>query len=200
MKHKEARERDIAESLRKYNQDVHPRGETLPEEQQIYRVKVVSTFLKAGVPLSKMDSFRDLLEENAFRLTDRRNMQDYVPFILKEEETRIQSEIDGQQLSVILDGTSRLGEALAVVLRFVNSDWSVQQRLVRVQMLSKSLAGEEIARELISVLSVSYSIRQNDLLAAMRDRASTNNVAMHTLKIVYPLVVDIQCRMFLTYN
>ena len=193
MKHKEARERDIAESLRKYNQDVHPRGETLPEEQQIYRVKVVSTFLKAGVPLSKMDSFRDLLEENAFRLTDRRNMQDYVPFILKEEETRIQPEIDGQQLSVIIDGTSRLGEALAVVLRFVNSDWSVQQRLVRVQMLSKSLAGEEIARELISVLSVSYSIRQNDLLAAMRDRASTNNVAMHTLKIVYPLVVDIGC-------
>ena len=72
-----------------------------------------------------MDSFRDLLEENAFRLTDRRNMQDYVPFILKEEETRIHSEIDGQQLSVIFYVTSRLGEALAVVLRFVNRDWSV---------------------------------------------------------------------------
>ena len=79
IKHKEARERDIAASLRKYNKDVHPRRESLPEEQQVYRV---STFLKAGVPLSKMDSFRDLLEENAFRLTDRRNMQDYVPFIL----------------------------------------------------------------------------------------------------------------------
>ena len=88
----------------KYNKDVHPRGESLPEEKYIYRVKVVSSFLKAGVPLSKMNSFRDLLEENAFRLTDRRNMQDYVPFILKEEETRIHSEIDGQQLSVICDG------------------------------------------------------------------------------------------------
>ena len=85
-----------------------------------------------------MDSFRDLLEENAFRLTDRRNMQDYVPFILKEEETRIHSEIDGQQFSVIFYGTSRLGEALAVVLRFLNRDWSVQQRLIRMQILSKS--------------------------------------------------------------
>ena len=98
-------------------------------------------------------------------------MQDYVPFILKEEETHIHSEIDGQQLSVIFDGTSRLGEALVVVLRFVNRDWSVQQRLVRMQMLSKSLAVEEIARELINVLSITYSIRPINLQAAMRDRA-----------------------------
>ena len=49
------------------------------------------------------------------------------------------------------------GEALAVVLRSVGSDWSVEQRLVRVQMLSKSLAGEEVARKIISVLSVTYS-------------------------------------------
>ena len=124
---KEAREKDIVESLRKYNK------ETLPEQQQVYRVKVITAFLKAGVPLNKMESFRDLLEENAFRLTDRHHMHDYVPFILKEEESRIHSEIDGQQLSVIFDGTSRLGEALAVVLRFVSSDWSVEQRLVRVQ-------------------------------------------------------------------
>ena len=109
-----------------------------------------------------MESFRDLLEENAFRLTDRCHVHDYVPFILKEEESRICSEIDGQQLSVIFDGTSRLGEALAVVLHFVSSDWSVEQRLVRVQMLSKSLTGEEIARELINVVSVTYSIRSNN--------------------------------------
>lgn len=177
LESKEARERDIADSLRKYNETIHLRGETLPEDQQIYRVKVVTAFLKAGVALNKLDSFRDILEDNAFRLSDRRNMHDYIPFILKEEESRIRSEIQGQQLSVIFDGTSRLGEALAVILRFV-ADWSLQQRLVRVQMLSKSLTGEEIAKELISVLSVTYSIHSNNLLATMRDRASTNNVSV----------------------
>ena len=55
-------------------------------------------FIEAGVPLV---SFRDLLEENAFHLSDRHNMQDYVPFILKEEEKRLQSE----QLSVSFDHT-----------------------------------------------------------------------------------------------
>ena len=96
------RERDIASSLKKYNDEVHPRGETLPEQQQVYRVMVVRTFLKAGVPLSKVEKFRDIFEENAFRLADRHGMHDIVPFILREEETRITTEIDGRMVSVIL--------------------------------------------------------------------------------------------------
>ena len=60
-------------------------------------------------------------------------------------------------------------------------------------MLSKSLCGEEIARELINVLSVTYGVQSKYVLGAMRDRASTNTVAMHTLKIIYPSVVDIGC-------
>ena len=44
--------------------------------------------------------------------------------------------------------------------------------------------GEEVARELISVLSVTYGVRSSNLLASMRDRASVNNVAMRTLKVV----------------
>lgn len=120
-------------------------------------------------------------------------MSDYVPFIIKDEENLICREIEGKQLSVIFDGTSRIGEALAIVLRFVNDDFSIQQRLVRMQMLAKSLSGEEIARELITVLSVTYRIHPDNLLGAMRDRASTNNVAMRTLLIVYPKVVDIGC-------
>ena len=177
-----------------YNDENHPRGETLPESQQVYRVKVVMAFPKAGMPLSKIESFRSILEENSFRLTDRRSMHDYVPFVLKEEENRIRSEISGRKLSVIFDGTSRLGEALAIVLRFISDDWRVHHRIVRVQMLSKSLTGEEIASELISVLSTAYSIHRKHLIGAMRDRASTTNgVAMQTLKVVYPFIVDIGC-------
>ena len=96
-------------------------------------------------------------------------MYDYIPFILKQEESVIKEEVAGRNLSVIFDGTSRLGEALAMVVRFIGDDWDIQQRLLRVQMLSKSLTGEEIARELISVLSVSYSIKSGCVIGAMRD-------------------------------
>ena len=51
-------EKDIAQALLKYNEDVHLEGETLPVEQQVYRVKVVRALLIAGVPLHKLTSFR----------------------------------------------------------------------------------------------------------------------------------------------
>ena len=47
------------------------KGETLPAEMQLYRVKVLTAFLRAAVPLSKLEFFRELLEGGAYRLSDR---------------------------------------------------------------------------------------------------------------------------------
>ena len=58
--------------------------------------------------------------------------------------------------------------------------------VVRVQLLAKSLSGEEIACEIISVLSTSYGINSDRLLACMRDGAAANGVAVRTLSILYP--------------
>ena len=193
MELKEARQKDIADVLKRHNEATHARGETLPDNQQIYRIKVATCFLRAGVLISKIVHFRDLLEENAFRVSDRRHMSDLIPFILKEEQERIKAEISGRPVSVIFDGTTRLGEALAVVLRYVADDWSIQQRLVCLQLLAKSLTGEEIACELVKVISTVYGIDSNRLLASMRDGASSNGVAIRTLKIVYPKCMDIIC-------
>lgn len=55
-------------------------------------------------------------------------------------------------MSVVFDGTTRPGEATAVVIRFIDDSFEIQQRLVRLQLLSKSMTGEEIAREIISTL------------------------------------------------
>ena len=55
------------------------------------------------------------------------------------------------------------------------------------------MTGKEIARELISVLSVEYGITPDRLLAAMRDRASVNGVAMQTVKVVFPDLLDVGC-------
>jgi len=49
----------------------HVNGGTLPESLQVYRVKVLRTFLQAGVPLQKLDVFRTLLEENGYRLCEK---------------------------------------------------------------------------------------------------------------------------------
>ncbi len=59
------------------------------------------------------------------------------------------------------------------------------------------MTGEEVARELIFVL---YGIGSDQLLGAMRDRASVNNVAMATLKVVYPTILDVGCLSHTIYN
>ncbi len=117
LQRKEARDKDLAEALKKHDQSNHQKGDSLPESQRIYRVKVATTFLKAGIPFEKNRFFRELLEENAFRLVDKRYMFDMIPFILNEEKTRIKAEIADKHVSVIFDGTSRLGEVLVVIIR-----------------------------------------------------------------------------------
>lgn len=179
--------------MKQYNDATHSKGETLPDEQRVYRVRVLKTFLRAGVPLAKLKYFRELLEEGAYRLTDPRHMLDIVPFVLAQERDQVKKAVEGHFLSVIFDGTSRLGEVLVMVLRFIDDDFKIQQRLVRMMFLMKSLTAEETARELINVLSVSFTIQPHLLLAAMRDGASVNHVAMCTVSIVYPHVLDIGC-------
>ena len=55
------------------------------------------------------------------------------------------------------------------------------------------MSGEETARELLSVLSTEYAIASSNLLAVMHDCASVNTVAMQTVKVLYPSVLDIGC-------
>ena len=192
LKEKGGRESDIAQAFREYEQAVHPVGESLSEDHKLWRIKVVSTFLKAGIPLAKIDLLRELLEEHAYSLSDRRGMSDLIPFLLMKEQHKIKAELEGRNVSVIFDGTTRLGEALVIILRFVD-DFVIKQRLVRFLTLTKSLTGEQLARELINVLSVEYGITSDRVVASMRDRASVNGVAMRTIQIVYRRMIDVGC-------
>ena len=194
LKTKQAREADLALALEKHDSETHRKGETLPESQKVYRAKVVIALMEAGIPLSKLDcpGVRELLEENSFRLTDSRHMMDMIPFILQKQRTQVRDEIQEKDISIIFDGTTRLGEVLVVVDRFLE-EWTVKQRLVSVQFLQKSVNGDELARSIISVLSVSLGIESGRLLAVMRDGASVNAAALRTVAIVYPSLLDVCC-------
>ena len=50
---KEARERDIANKLTDYNEDTHMVGESIAERSQVFHVKVVSAFLRAGIDVQR---------------------------------------------------------------------------------------------------------------------------------------------------
>ena len=156
LRQKAKRERDLAEVLRTYDDRNHPKGETLSMESRVFRVKIITAFLKAGVAINKIDCFRSILEESSYRLTSGSHMAEFIPVVRQEEIKTIQDELTGREISIVFDGTTRLGEALVVLVRFLDSEWTIQQRLTRFLWLAKSLKGEEVAREIISVLAREY--------------------------------------------
>lgn len=181
---------NIAKSLKEYDAKHQPSGETLPECTRLYRIRVLEAFLKAGVPLLKIDIFRGLLEEHGYSLSDSSNLRKMIPFILESEIKQIKESI---HISVIFEGTTHVCEALVVVVRYVDDDWVIQEKVCRLMLLAKSLSGEEVARQLITALSTQLSVPAHLVLAFMRDRAAVNGVAMRTVSILYNKMIDIGC-------
>ena len=100
-------------------------GETLPLEQQTYRVKVVGKNLPSCCSSTeKIGIFLKYSGTNTYRLSDRRHMSDFIPFVLKQEQDMIKKETPDEHVSVTFDGTTCLGEALAVVIRYVSEQTS----------------------------------------------------------------------------
>ena len=181
--------------MRMFDHEHHPIGETIPEKERAFRFdhEVIETFLKGGVALSKFRHFRPLLERLGTRLADRSTLARMVPLVLSRENGFIKEWIKDKHVSVVFDGSSRLGEALAVMLRFLDDGGSVKQLLVRLKVLSKSLTGEELAGEVIDILSNSMQIQRQHVVAVVRDGASVNGAAMRIVKAVFPKLLDITC-------
>ena len=51
----------------------------------------------------------------------------------------------------------------------------------------------EIARQIITALSTELGIASHLVIAAMRDRASVNEVAMRTVTVLYNRILDVGC-------
>ncbi|KAK3744779.1 hypothetical protein QZH41_004216 [Actinostola sp. cb2023] len=188
------RDSSLLTFLRRNDENSNTKGETLPDDMRVFRFDLVESFLSAGIPLSKIDYIRSFLEKYGHRLTSHGHLSELIPSVIEKEKTTLKTElsvVDG--CSIIFDGSTRLGEALAIVVRFVDSEWNVQQRLIRLQVLAKSLKANELAQCLIQSLAVDFSIRPGLLLAAMKDGAAVNRAALEQVKFYFPQLLDITC-------
>ena len=179
------REEDIVQALQKYDQEHHPKGETLSTPTRVFRIKVVQAFLKSGTPLNHVEFFRKFFEEAGMSLSSSCNIHQLIPFILEEEYKSLEKELKGKDVGIIFDGTTREGEALVVLVRFVH-EWEVKSRLVRFQITQSSVNRDELVRIIIEVLHRQLDVPQSQLLAAMRDRALVNTKTIGKVSILYP--------------
>ena len=180
LKREKTKEQSIKDLLKKNSE---AKGATLPEEMRLHRYELVESLLKAGIPLLKVDN----LEKYGHRLTSRTHLTELIPLVLKKEKDTVKSEIaKNDAFSVIFDWSTRLGEALAIVVRFIDEQWNIQQRLVKLEVLAMSLKAAELAQRLIQCLAIEYSIQPNQIFAAMRDGAAVNEAGLWQIGFFFP--------------
>lgn len=59
-----------------------------------------------------------------FCLTVRCHISDLVPFVVVQEQADMKAEIKGRPVSVVFDGTTRLGEVMAIAIHFIDKNSS----------------------------------------------------------------------------
>ena len=87
----------------------------------------------------------------------------------------------GHYYSVISDGSTRQDEAIAITVRFVNEQWEIIQRLVRIDIVAKFVAGTQLSQVLMESLFMDLHLRGKQVLAMITDGAAINRAAVRNL-------------------
>ena len=162
-----------------------------PIDVLVYRFNVVATFLAAGLAMEKINDLRGLLKGDVI---EAESMKTFIPKVEAFEFQRLQAELKGQQVTVIFDGTTRLGEAITVLLRWCPSDFSgVEMRLVTFATTHKHMDGAQLCSFINNVLTKVCQVDSVDVVGGARDSCSTNGTAMRNLKVVMLELQDFLC-------
>ena len=70
------------------------------------------------------------------------------------------STMPGHYYSVIFDGSTRQDEAIAITVRFANEQWEIIQRLVRIGIVAKFVAGTQLSQVLRESLFTDLASRK----------------------------------------
>ena len=164
---------------------------SLPEDKLLYRFNVMETILAAGVPVAKIDQLKSLLLED---VPDSSHLKCFIPKVEEFEMKRVREEIAGQKVTVIFDGTTRLGEAIVVLLRWCPSDFSgIKMRLVTVATAEKHMDGAEHCAFINNILVTVCRVDSMHVVGGTRDSCSTNGNTMRRLKMVMINLQDFLC-------
>ena len=149
---------------------------------------------------------RSFLETRAgLSLTDSSHLRNYIPAIRSFEIDRIKVNLKrGSGSTVIFDGSTRVDEVLAVILRFVTSDFTVVQELVHLGKYQSCKEHEQILNAINTVLqkyNVAYGVEgarssipvMGGVISFQKDRASANEKSMEGLVSLYKGSLNLHC-------
>ena len=188
-----SKQRSIAVAMKKVNDYIHLKGETLPEKELVSTAKWSKRFFEHVFLSPKCSPSDHCLREEV-------HDSPIGPFSQGNvcQQSGIQRGAIFSKRLLTSTGSdfcsyssTRLGEVLAVIIRFSDNEWSPKQVLVRLKALAEILPGEQRAGELIDVLATQLQVPRAHVIAAMRDGASVNGCALRAVKALYPVMFEV---------
>ena len=134
-----------------------------------------------------------LLQRAGQPLTQRAHMMRMVPKVEAKEFATVLDEITDMYCTAIFDGTTRVGEALNVIVRYCTADFYVVQRLVAFITLQKHMNATQMANLLMQLFLTKLQIKIENLVATARDSASVNGAAVRRLGTTFTNAANILC-------
>lgn len=98
----------------------------------VLRYRLTECLLLAGITIAKSDYLSPFLKEryDEQSMTSSTNFRAMIPKVEEDQLDCIRAEMEGQQVTVVFDGTSRVGEATSMALRWCRHGFTVVHRLV----------------------------------------------------------------------
>lgn len=178
-----------------YSQHVEEKFGTIDKDTALFRMRCVECFMGTGTPLKRLDKFRSLLEREGHSLSDSSNMTNmFVPKIHKREIDLLMAEIKNELLSISFDGTTRLGEAINMTVRWCSGSFKIEQRLAMFVTTEKHCDHMKLASLICDRLTRQLGFPSDCVINMTRDSCATNGAACRIMRQL-PLVnsADMMC-------
>lgn len=172
----------------------HPREKdsSVGVDEQVYRWRVVEACLGAGIPLEKIDSVRTVLERGGVGLTHSSHLKLFIPKIEGFEMRRLIAEVKDQPICLIYDGSTRLGECTAVLMRWCSAEFEIEQRVIALRTVKKHMSGDTLGPFLIDVIG-QLGVRSSSIVCLSRDSCATNGKAERNIKPILSNSESMMC-------
>ena len=166
---------------------------TVKPDVSLFRYRVTESFMFAGVPPAKIDKLRTLLERSGQSLCSSSHLKMMIPKVESDEFVRIMEEVSGQLVTAIFDSTTRVGEALNILLRFCTNEFRLVQRLIGFITTKRHMNAVEVQTVITQLLLTRLQVSIPLTVGFERDSASVNGAAVRRLRNTFSYAVDILC-------
>ena len=168
-------------------------GTNVSSNDQLYRYRVVESLLAAGIPLEKANHLRVLFERSGRSSVGAQHLKAYIPKIEANERATLVKEIMEMLVMIIFDGTTRIGELMNAVARWISSDFYIMQRLVSLKTFARHMNGLQIAAFLTQLLLRDLGADIMNVIGFIRDSAAVNGAAVRTLCTTFTAAENLLC-------